>query len=148
MLACHIPKGGRRRSAETKMNINITDRMISLFLSGIISVLVLIVVGAILSVVFKKIDKKFVFTRMALIVALSPLTLVHFLGESSASTLYLFAMVAVLLGIAIDGINHLLLPKELPREVTKAESEVATEAEENEAATETEPSVIVWEKAE
>ncbi len=128
------------------MNINITDRMTSLFLSGIISVLVLIVVGAILSVVFKKIDKKFVFTRMALIVALSPLTLINFLEQDSASTLYLFAMVAVLLGITIDGINHLLLPKELPKELTKAEVEEAGKAEENEAATE--PGVIIWEKAE
>jgi len=118
--------------------------MISQFLSGVIPVLVLIVVGAILSAIFKKMDKRFVFTRMALIVALSPLTLVHFLGQSSTSTLYLFAMVAVLLGITIDGINHLLLPREL----SKAESEDAGEAEENEAATEPRPGVIVWEKAE
>jgi len=118
--------------------------MISQFISGIVPVLVLIVVGAILSAVFKKMDKRFMFTRMALIVALSPLTLVNFLGQSGASPLYLFAMIAVLLGITIDGINHLLLPKELP----KAESEDAGEVGKNEAATKPGPSVIVWEKAE
>jgi len=142
MLACGFK--GKVSTGGQKMSINITDRVVSEFLSGIVAVLALIAVGSVLSYILRGMAKKFPFTRMALILALSPLTLVKFLGQSTVSTLYLFAMIAALLGITIDGINHLLLPKELP----EAEPEEATKAEENETATEPGPGVIIWEKAE
>ncbi len=115
--------------------------MVSQFLSGVLPIVVLIAVGAILSTLFKGMNKRFTFTRMALILAISPLSLVNFIDQGTASTLYLFAMIAILLGITIDGINHLLMPRELPN----AESE---EINEQEAEAEPKPGVIVWEKAE
>ena len=50
-------------------------------------------------------------------------------------------MISVLLGITIDGINYLLLPKEQPQPVEKAVKENRAEMGSN-------PDVIVWEKAE
>ena len=92
------------------MSFNITDQIISQFFSGLFIILVLVAVGGSLSVVFKAISKKFAFTRLTLMLALTPLCLVVFLDRSSTATLYLFAMISVLLGIAIDGINYLLMP--------------------------------------
>ena len=124
-----------------RMNISITDEMVSQFLSGVITIFALIAVGATLSVFFKAMSEKFAFTRLALILALSPLSLVRFLDPAYSSTLYLFSMILALLGITIDGINSLLLPKERIKATPKAEAEAKPEAE-------ADPSVIVWEKAE
>jgi hypothetical protein len=121
------------------MEFYITDEMVSQFLSGLVPILILIAVGAVLSTLFKAMNKKFAFTRMALILALTPLSLVNFIEPSSASSLYLFAMIVALFGITIDGINHLLMPKE------KADVEEVAEQEET---SQPEPEVIVWEKAE
>ena len=114
------------------MNINIPDQIIREFLGGVSAVLAVIAVGTFLWFILRGIARRFTFTRMALILALSPLSLVNFLDQGAESILYLFAMIAILLGITIDGINYLLMPKELP----KAEPEEAK------------PDVIVWEKAE
>ena len=127
------------------MNISLTDQMVSQFLSGVIAIFALIAVGATLSALFKAMDEKFTFTRLALIMALSPLSLVSFLDAGYVSTLYLFSMIVALLGITIDGINFLLLPKERIQAVSMVEKE-----KEKEEASEIEPdsSVIIWEKAE
>ena len=122
------------------MNISITDQMLSQFLSGVLTVVVLIMVGGMLSILLKAMNQKFMFTRLALILGLTPLTLINFIDRSSISTLYLFSMLIVLFGITVDGINFLLLPKER----LKAEPKVA-EKETQEA--EPDPGVIVWEKA-
>ena len=123
------------------MSFNITDQIISQFFSGLFIILVLVAVGGSLSVVFKTMSKKFAFTRLTLMLALTPLCLVAFLDRNSVATLYLFSMISVLLGITIDGINYLLLPKELPKTAQKNKREDAAETESN-------PEVIVWEKAE
>ena len=124
------------------MNINITDHLIGQFLSGVLTIFVLVGVGGVLSVFFSAMSKRFAFTRLALILALTPLCLVQFLDRSSTATLYLFSMIAVLLGITIDGINYLLIPKEQPRAIPKAKKENTAEEEA------VNPDVIVWEKAE
>jgi hypothetical protein len=123
------------------MNISLTDQMVSQFLSGVIAIFALIAVGATLSALFKAMDEKFTFTRLALIMALSPLSLVNFLDAGYVSTLYLFSMIVALLGITIDGINFLLLPKERIKTESTVEKEEASEIEPD-------SSVIIWEKAE
>ena len=122
------------------MYFNITDEIMSQFLSGVFTIFALVGVGGVLSVLFKAMNKKFSFTRMALVLALTPLCLVNFIDRGSMTTLYLFSMLIVLFGITVDGINFLLLPKER----LKAEPKVA-EKETQEA--EPDPGVIVWEKA-
>lgn len=124
------------------MNISITDQMVSQFLSGFIAVAVLIAIGGFLSMVLSGMSKTFPFTRLALVLALAPLSLVNFLAYGGSSMLYIYAMGVVMLGITIDGINHLLMPKEKPQaapQAVKAE-EIREEAPR--------PGVIVWEKAE
>ena len=128
------------RGSLEEMNISVTDQMLSQFLSGVLTVVVLIGVGGLLSVLLKPMTRNFVFTRMALILGLTPLTLINFIDRSSISTLYLFSMIAVLLGITVDGINFLLMPKERPKVEPVAEKEKAEDAEPD-------PGVIVWEKA-
>ena len=123
------------------MNISLTDQMVSQFLSGVIAIFALIAVGATLSALFKAMDEKFTFTRLALIMALSPLSLVSFLDAGYVSSLYLFSMIVALLGITIDGINFLLLPKEVIKTESKVEKEEASKVEPD-------SSLIVWEKAE
>ncbi len=126
-------------AAETEMKIYITDEIASQFLSGLVPILILIAIGAILSFLFKRIHQTFSFTRMALILALPPLSLINFIDPSSVPSLYLFAMIVSLFGITIDGINQLLMPKE------KIDFK---EISAQEATPESEPEVIVWEKAE
>ena len=130
----------RPKQAVQSMIINIPDQIIREFLSGVSAVLAAIAVGAFLWFILRGIARKFTFTRMTLILALSPLSLVNFLDQDTASTLYLFAMIAILLGITIDGINYLLMPKELPKAVPEEAS--------REKEAETEAGGIVWEKAE
>lgn len=123
------------------MSFNITDQMISQFFSGVFTIIILIAVGGVLSVFFKAMNKKFSFTRLALVLALTPLCFINFLDRSNTNTLYLFSMIVVLLGITIDGINYLLLPKEQPKAAPQQEKEQVAEKESG-------PDVIVWEKAE
>ncbi len=123
------------------MKFYITDEIVSQFLSGLLPILILIAVGASLSVLFKRMRKQFMFTRMALVLALPPLSLIHFLEQETTLPLYLFSMIITLLGILIDGGNHLLIPKERPK--PKAEKMA-----EDKAADDQEPEVIIWEKAE
>lgn len=121
------------------MQFNVTDEMVSQFLSGVFIIFSLITVGSVLSVLFKAMSRKFAFTRLALVLALTPLCMVSFLDRSSIATLYLFSMITILLGITIDGINYLLIPKETLRVEPKQESAPAPESN---------PDMIVWEKAE
>lgn len=123
------------------MNINITDQIISEFMSGVVGVLAVIAVGAILSFILRGIARKFPFTRMALVLALAPLSVINFLDRGENTALLLYAMITTLLGITIDGINHLLLPKERPQTTHDSAKQAEETAESN-------PSVIVWEKAE
>jgi hypothetical protein len=122
------------------MNISITDQMLSQFFSGLLTIIVLIAVGGMLSILLTGIKEKFAFTRLALVLALTPLSLINFMDQAISSTLYLFSMIAVLLGITVDGINFLLMPKERPKVEAVPEKVKTEEAEPD-------PGVIVWEKA-
>lgn len=130
----------RPKQATQSMNIHIPDQIIREFLGGVSAVLAVIAVGAVLWFILRGIARRFTFIRMALILALSPLSLVNFLDQGTKSILYLFAMIAILLGIMIDGINYLLMPKEQPKSDPKDASK--------EKETEAKPGAIIWEKAE
>ncbi len=124
------------------MQFSISDNMVSEFISGLFAVFALIGVGAAIMLILSGLAKKFPFTRMALVLALTPFSLFRFLENGSVSTLYLYAMIVVLLGITIDGINYVLMPKEA---ITKIKPEKAvTEKEEKTS----DPTMMVWEKAE
>ena len=122
------------------MVINIPDQIIREFLSGVSAVLAAIAVGAFLWFILRGIARKFPFIRMGLVLALAPLSLFNFLGNSESSALLIYAMVTTLLGFAIDGINHLLMPGEQSQPTQNP----AKQAEET---VESNPGVIVWEKA-
>ncbi len=123
------------------MIINIPDQIIREFLSGVTAVLAAIAMGAFLLFILRGIARKFPFIRMGLVLALAPLSLINFLGNSESTTLLIYAMLTVLLGISIDGINHLLMPKEQ----SQPTQDPVKQAEET---VESNPDSMVWEKAE
>ncbi len=121
------------------MRFTLSDQVISEFLSGFFAVFALVAVGCLIAIVLKKIIGNYPFIRISLVLALTPLCLVQFLGSDSSS-LYLFSLIIIPLGLTIDGINYLLHQKK------KAEAE--QEAAEHQDKTEDPDSnVIVWEKA-
>jgi hypothetical protein len=124
-----------------KMSISITDEIISQFLSGVLTICAIIIVGGTLALLLRGMNRNFNFTRLSLILGLAPLSLVSFMDPKTSSTLYLFSMIVVLLGITVDGINYLLLPKERQRPAEKVEEQAP-------AAAEPDSGVIIWEKAE
>ena len=127
------------------MQFSISDYMISQFLSGALAVFSLLGIGAILMLLLMGLARSFPFCRLALTLALTPLCLVSFLERSAMSTLYLYAMIVILLGITIDGISHVLTPKQSdnkPKEQLKFPAEPSAEAEEPD------PDTMVWEKVE
>ena len=123
------------------MIINIPDQIIREFLSGVTAVLTVIVVGGFLLFILRGISRKFLFTRMGLVLALAPLSLIHFLGNSGSYVLLIYAMATTLLGLAIDGINHLLMPKEQSQPTQNPVNQAEETVESN-------PDAIVWDKAE
>ncbi len=125
------------------MQFSISDSMVSEFLSGIFAILALVAVGGILSLILRRMTSQYPFSRLAIVLALAPISLISFIDRNGSSTLYLYAMIVILLGITIDGIAYLLEPKHLTKEDVEAEMEgIETENVEED------PSVIVWEKAE
>ena len=128
------------------MEFSISDNMISEFISGLFSVFALIGVGAVLMLILSGMTARFPFARLALVLALTPFSLINFLERGFVSTLYLYAMIVLLLGITIDGINHILTPKAARKE-KRAEKPAADEPEPEEE-NEPNPGMIVWEKAE
>jgi hypothetical protein len=124
-----------------KMSISITDEIISQFLSGVLTICAIIIVGGTLALLLRGMNRNFNFTRLSLILGLAPLSLVSFMDPKTSSTLFLFSMIVVLLGITVDGINYLLLPKERQRPAEKVEEQAEKEEEPDSG-------VIIWEKAE
>ncbi|MEE9368302.1 MAG: hypothetical protein V3V05_05500 [Pontiella sp.] len=122
------------------MQFSISDSTVSEFLGGLFAILALVGVGGILSLLLGGMTKRFPFCKLSLILALAPLSLIGFLDHGANSTLYLYAMIVILLGITIDGIAHLLEPKA----VAKSDAQAKATEEESESS----PGVIVWEKAE
>ncbi len=123
------------------MIINIPDQIIREFLSGVTAVLAAIAMGAFLLFILRGISRTFPFIRMGLVLALAPLSLINFLGNSESYLLLIYAMITVLLGIAIDGINHLLMPKEQSQPTQNPVKQA-------EGTVEPSPDSMVWEKAE
>ena len=123
------------------MYFSISDQMVSDFFSGLLGVLALVAVGSALALALGGMTKRFPFSRLSLILALSPLSFSRFLGYGGNTTLHLYAMIVILLGITIDGISYLLEPRE------RSDAQQA-KAEEAEKVAEPSPGVIVWEKAE
>ena len=126
------------------MQFSVSDSMISEFFSGLFAVFALIAVGGLIALILGGMAKRFPFSRLAIVLALAPLSLMKFLEHGGSSTLYLYAMIVVLLGITIDGISHLLEPK---ARSSRKEPESSAEAKQQKTP-EAEPGVIVWEKAE
>ena len=124
------------------MFISISDEMVSEFLSGLVVVLALVAVGCTIALALSGMARRFPFSRLALVFALSPLAFVRFIEDQGYSTLHLYAMIVLLLGITIDGINFLLEPKARPeRKETEAETRDTQQQDEPQS------DVIVWEKA-
>lgn len=123
------------------MYFSISDQMVSEFFSGLLGVLALVAVGSALALALGGMTKRFPFSRLSLILALSPLSFSRFLGYGGNTTLHLYAMIVILLGITIDGISYLLEPR------VRSDAQQA-QSEEAEKVVEPSPGVIVWEKAE
>ena len=130
----------RELNAGLDMYFSISDQMVSEFLSGLLAVLGLVAVGSALALALGGMSKRFPFSRLSLILALSPLSFQRFLQNDANATLHLYAMIVILLGITIDGISYLLEPRARP--VIKE-----AQAEETDDEEESSPGVIVWEKA-
>ena len=124
------------------MYFSISDQMISQFLSGLLGVLALVAVGSALALALGAMANRFPFSRLSLILALSPLSFARFLDDGSNTTLHLYAMIVILLGITIDGISYLIEPR------VHSSGAEQTQSVEAEKAEEPSPGVIVWEKAE
>jgi hypothetical protein len=122
------------------MYFSLSDQIVSEFFSGLLAVLALVAIGSALALVLGGMARRFPFSRLSLILALSPLSLSRFLESDGNATLHLYAMIVILLGITIDGISYLLEPRVRPV-AEKAQSE------EQEKDEESAPGMIVWEKA-
>lgn len=125
------------------MYFSISDEMVSEFLSGLVVVLALVVVGCTIALVLGGMVKRFPFSRLALALALPPLCFMRFMEYQGTSSLHLYAMIVILMGITIDGINYLLEPKVRPN----ADETEDTQTEQQARNEESSSSVIVWEKA-
>jgi hypothetical protein len=121
------------------MTIEIPDQIISGMLRGVFSVVYVTAAGALLYVLLRKLTRKFPFTRLGTVIALAPLTLFNLLVIPDNTALLVFAMLSSLIGISIDGVNQLLIPKELSRFANNP-------AEEGNETVEFNPRVIAWVK--
>ena len=70
-----------------KMNISITDEIISQFLSGVLTICAMIMVGGTLALLLRGMNRNFNFTRLSLILGLAPLSLVSFMDPKSVLSL-------------------------------------------------------------
>lgn len=120
------------------MDISINDQILSQFFNGVVAVVMLVAAGWILAFISRPVGEKFTFTRLALVLAIPPFCLINLLDRGSLSTLYLYAIVVVVLCIAIDGIHHLFPPREGRGTKPKPKKDAG----------EPEPNAIVWEKVE
>jgi len=125
------------------MNFSISDQMVSQFLSGLAVVLALVAVGGVVAILLRGMAARYPFARMAIALALAPLSMGRFLDSGGVASIQLYAMIVMLLGITIDGINHLLTPKEAAKPEPQALANTASPAPGK-----AKPGMVVWEKAE
>lgn len=129
------------------MHFSISDEMVSQFMSGLVAVLALVAVGCTLALILGRMTRRFPFSRLALVFALSPLAFVRVLEYEGNATLHLYAMIVILLGITIDGLAYLLVPRKRPAE--KAAKEVPEEESAPiKAPKKGTPRIFLWKKAE
>lgn len=88
--------------------MHVDIELINPFLTGTISVLVMVLIGGFLAYLFRSISSRFTFTRTALVIALPPFCFSLCLDRAGLSTLYLFGILIIMLGFVIDGLRHLL----------------------------------------
>ena len=124
-----------------QMEISINNEILSQLINGIIAVIILVAAGGVLAFASRMmINKRVPFTRLALILALPPFCLINLLDRGSVSTLYLYAIIVIVLGMAIDGTAHLIRPEKLPGSNRKKKAPAT--------GSEPDPDAIVWEKVE
>jgi len=128
------------------MYIKITDGIVSQYLSGVLVVFAVAVVGVSVYLVFKGLERRFPFSRLGLTVALTPLSLMNFVDLRDNMVYYVFAASSVVGALLVDGIQHLLTPKARPQ-APAAETATAETAETPVEPAESKPDMIVWEKA-
>ena len=126
------------------MELSISSDLISVFMLGLFAVFALMSVGSLLFLILRGLAKRFLFTRLAIALALAPISLAAFLELDGLTLLYLFSMIAVLLGLTIDGISYLLEPITQPRGRNQNGSEKADSTQDSAS----DPNGIAWEKAE
>lgn len=130
---------------------NITNEMIASFLNGLVFVLLLVLVGSILALILAWMAKRFPFTRIALVITLSPLAFIRLLELADYEFIQKYAMLTTLAGFLIDGIHHLIRTYLPPRAETSPAAEVEGQDSSNQEAEQSADSPkdsIVWEKAE
>ena len=131
------------------MRLFINSNIISEFLSGVLIILALMIVGGLLAYLLKNMAKHYPFTRLAVILALTPVSLMQFLGRETQTFFFLYAMIVALLGILIDGIKHLIefkaqsQPHRAAIALQKSDEEPAEEEPAEEAPR---ADMLVWEK--
>lgn len=123
------------------MYFSINDQMVSDFFSGLIVVVALFVVGWLFSILLIGMARRYPISRLALIMVLSPLSFILFIEGSSRFALYLYVMIVMIIGIAIDGITYLRQAPAQPKAASKENSSQEV------APVEADPEVIIWEKA-
>jgi len=120
------------------MHISIDGQVISQLVSGIIAVAILVGIGILLAILLKlMMARRFAFTRLALVLVLSPFCLINLLDRGSVSTLYLYGIIVVVLGMVIDGIAHLIRPEQPKSRRKKKAPTIEPKAD-----------PIIWEKVE
>lgn len=133
------------------MQLMFSDETLSRFLSGLLIILILICVGTTLGWLLTKMGKKHPFSRLAIMLALPPLSFIEFISDNQRPAFYIFSMIVLVAGIAIDGLAYLLTPKKRNDTVEPvttpayAEPEPVQAEEETISRTETSGS-LVWEK--
>jgi hypothetical protein len=118
--------------------MHVDNELINQFLTGTISVFVMVLIGGSLAHLLRSINKRFAFTKTALVLALPPLCFSLCVDRGGLSTIYLFAIVVILLGFSIDGIKHLL-----PTGCTEDES---PPGESRPSGSESGEKQVIWEK--
>ena len=133
------------------MQLMFSDETLSRFLSGLLIILILISIGTIIGWLLGKLRKKHPFSRLAIMLALPPLSFIQFISDNQRPAFYIFTMIVLVAGITIDGMAYLLTPKDrtdAEDPVTAgAKAETASEQPEDEPVSQTESSgALVWEK--
>jgi len=147
------------------MRFGINDIVISEFMSGLIIVVALIMVGGLLEFLLRKMADRYPFTRLALILALTPVSLLHFLDQDTRYLLFTYMLIVATMGVTIDGIRYLFefraqlrITAELEAERIQSRrfseepavvvGEVSVQKDAPQPAQDHKPNVLVWERVE